>query len=273
MHAKTSALRRSWPPPGEFLDPELARAYYEDPWNKKYGLGLYFSALSELGDDMLMNAEVDGQRYCLPHAVCDGIGFVRLLNDRFELGVDLSARPHPAPRGLRAWARSISAARGSSRGSPDLRLIRRRSGSGDGGFIHLQFTHVPDEKRVLASFLSALHRVCAPRFCMDDTCRWMVPVSVRTQAEEVPGAPLEASYLFVSCGRTASAEATHEQLLQRLKSGEHWGYYLLGKLGLRLGRWVLVRGTRRNLGSSRVRCLGSFSFFGRFGEMGATASH
>jgi len=264
------AARRSWPPPGEFLEPELAKAYYADPWNEKYGLGLYFSALYELGDDMLMNAEVDGRRYCLPHAVCDGIGFIKLLNDRFDLGVDLSAKPYPAPTSVRAWGRSVAAAYVSSRRSPDLDLIRRQpvAGEAQGGFVHLRFEHVPDQRRVLALFLSAVHRVCAPRFCNGDTCRWMIPVSVRTQTEPSAESSLEASYLFVSAKLGASLDETHEQLLSRLKAGEHWGYYLLAKLGLHLGRWVLVRGTRQNLGRSRVRCLGSFSFFGRFGGNG-----
>ena len=73
----------------KYLDKLEHDKYFRELWSSDYGHGLYFSAFSEIGQDLLINILVNKVAYVTPHALEDGFSILNRINSLESLGIDI----------------------------------------------------------------------------------------------------------------------------------------------------------------------------------------
>ncbi len=270
--------------PAQLLAPEASGRYLRDMWNPGYGLGLYYSALHELGDAMFIPMGIGNQRgiqwYYALHALFDATSALAELDRRLDLGLRLTHMiKHPRISGIR-W---IEALRGSRPDMPPepLRLTAqapRIRGSNRYDYIHLHFTESETasvERRaartgcsLTAYMLHATADATMQAYSENRVTRWMVPVSLRGRIPVSPLSDLQASYIGLNCSRDEPAPMLYRRCMEKLKRGHHWGLWRCARFGARLGKRIILNGMRKDLAQPRPSWFGAFSSLGDIGGTG-----
>lgn len=255
------------------VTPEKSNAFLKDMWNPDYGQGLYFSALHELDEHMFTPIKLDGKWIYSPHAIYDGFALLKTLNEsdsRLKLNYTMET-PFAPPKNIK-WLSALKSALASS---PVEKHQFIKQLSYDKKYnTELQIFNIElsaDEtaafkKMNLTSFLLAkLSKFFMLKLSLNHTTRWMVPVNIRGPFKEAPLSYMSASYIGMNCSMYDSEGDLKSQLVTKLKNGEQWGYWLMGKLGLMGGKKMILNGTIKSLNKKKSEWFASFSNLGNIG--------
>lgn len=263
---------------------DQTHSYLNNLWNKDYGLGLYFSAMQELGDELLIPfiVEENGVEkwYFAHHALYDGTSALRELNQ--VVGLELKTTDQIAfkrVKGLK-WITALASALLSKPHEEHKFKNQRPLEKRTNNFQHFFHQFTPEQtlqidsqakaQKVSATtyFFSQVARLCTKKFSHNKVTRWMIPVSIRGQIQPAPLSDLQASYIGVNYVYEGPIKELNQQLIKKLKKGEHWGYWLISKLGLYLGKNFILYGTQKSLQKKKTLWFGSFSNVGDIGGKG-----
>lgn len=244
-----------------YFDQENISKYNINPWDKTYKLGLYFTALSEIGDhmDLHLALEEDGQFkwYKTPHALHDAFSAIKTLFKEKNISLKIQDKNEYIQS---PWISSIFRA---LRSVPKQKhILRDQAPLTTGGQFQYAFVKMDKLKTpysTTALFSNIVAKICMKELTNNSISRWMIPV--RTFNKE----GMSASYLGLNIDKDDTLKNTQDQLTHKLKSGEHWGYYYISMIGLFLGKWFIKTGTKKSLEKSETRWLGSISNLGNIG--------
>lgn len=255
------------------ISPEKSQAFLKDMWNPGYGQGLYFSALHELDEHMFTPIKLDGIWLYSPHAIYDGFSLLRYLNEsdsRLKLTYTMDT-PFPPPKNVK-WLSALKCALNSKpvekhqfiKQLPYDKNFNKRLQIFN---IELSTEETALFKKVnLTSFLlNKLSKFFMLRLSLNHSTRWMIPVNIRGPFKEAPLSYMSASYIGLNCSMDDSADDLKTQLVAKLKKGEQWGYWLMGKLGLIGGKKMILNGTIKSLNKKKSEWFASFSNLGNIG--------
>ena len=243
----------------EVLDKVNTTEYLNDPWNKKYGLGLFFSALRERGEELFIPIRIYKndieKKFKIHHALHDGFSALKCLNTELDLDLQINELKIRKPK---SWTGALFQALTSNPTiSHQFKEQDINIGGTDFSEIYFEFPIVSNET---ALYTNVITRVCMKHLSVNSKSRWMIPV--RTGE----GMGLNASYLGIEIAERDSVSNTQEKIKEKLIKGEHWGNYLISKLGLFMGRRIITKGTRNSLAKRKSRWLGSVSNLGHLGS-------
>ena len=255
------------------INPEASKAFLNDMWNPDYGQGLYFSALHELNEHMFVPVKVAGSWVYAPHAIYDGLSLLRYLDKthpalKLKFVMDTPA----SPPSFLGWLRALRLAL-TSRPLEKHQFINQSPY--DIKFNEdLQISTIilsPEETAALSKvnltsfFLEKLSKLFMKKFSLNHTTRWMIPVNIRGPFKEAKLSYMSASYIGVNCSMDDTANDLKLQLIEKLKKGEQWGYWLIGKIGLMGGKKMIMDGTIKSLNKKKSQWFASLSNLGNIG--------
>ncbi len=245
---------------GEVIDALNVARYQENIWHRRYGSGLYFSALEEVGDkiDIPIGVEKDGllKWYRTPHALHDGYSALNVLKKEKGIRLDL---PRFEKRVHKGFFKSLFSAL-SSRPSQYHHFIDQSDLRGvefDHRVIELPLNQTGYSTTTLV--LNSISKILMRELTTNTISRWMIPVRLK-QSDG-----LNASYIGLEVDYKDSIEFSTNMMRLKLKSGEHWGYYYLSKIGLLLGKKVITLLTKKSVLSEKTKWMGSISNLGNLG--------
>ncbi len=244
----------------QLFDIQNYKAYKRDIWNPKYKEGLYFSALEELGEEILIYFGVKKKdEYALhwhttPHALHDGFSALNALAKEQDFTVkfpEYQYRPMKHP---------LKAVRTALKSTPkeNHRLLNQDSNLKGTDFTYLELKLPVIESKLsnTALMASIVCPILMQHFTSNKSSRWMVPVRLKND----PG--LQASYVGLEVDTDDNAKTLHQKLVSKLKNEEHWGFQLLSRIGLFLGKKAILYLTKKNVLSQKTIWLGSISNMG-----------
>ena len=248
----------------KLFDVENVKRYQRNIWDKSYGEGLYFSAMEELGEPIYINFGIRKHEYNelrwfkVPHAIHDGFSALKVLEKEENFSLDL---PKLKSRKPKSWLKSIFSALNSSP------LEEHRYKSQDAYIKGTHFDHLviklplkPSKLSNTAILSDVICKTLMRELSFNKVSRWMVPVRLRDDDG------LQASYIGLDISLEDNAETLHEKLKHKLKNGEHWGYCFFSKIGLFLGKKVIMNLTRKSVLNKRTIWMGSISNLGNLGN-------
>lgn len=250
-----------------------ARKYSQDLWNKKdLGHGLFFSAMHELDEHLYVKVRItqDGQyedKYAL-HALYDGCSLLQELNQKYHLNLNLKAFTKKDPRKPSYLKGLLSAIKAKPLEKHTYQKPRKKSvKSNNNHFISLVFDPIQTKKiasKSLTSFLLAkLNKVLTKKFMTGNNSHWMIPVNMR--AYESKTSDVMASYIGVNINTQDNYQMTLQKIKRKLKNSEHFGFWLISKALLKLGRKSLISATKKTLSNNKQVWFGLLSNLGELG--------
>lgn len=237
--------------------------FLNDMWNPKYGLGLYFSALIEQGDQLYiplgLRRKGELKWYKALHALFDGFSALESLFKEEGIDFNIQTPSTPGPKNRLKAILSLL----SSKPLESHRYINQGPSIRGNNYRYASIQLHPIKERLsLTSILgNIIAKNCMKHLTTNHISRWMIPV--RTHQ----GSGLNATYLGINISLDQSFEQTHKQLVTKLKSGEHWGYYYLSQIGLLLGKHAIRYGTQKSLSKNKSLWLGTISNLGNLGNI------
>ena len=87
----------------------------------------------------------------------------------------------------------------------------------------------------------------------------MIPVRLEEASS------IQASYIGLQIEENQSIQEVHKNLVEKLKKQEYWGYHLISKLGLKLGRRAIQFLTEKNVLKDETIWMGLVSNLGDLG--------
>ena len=239
------------------------KGFLNDMWNPKYGLGLYFSALIEQGDQLYiplgLRRKGELKWYKALHALFDGFSALESLFKEENIRFNIQTPPTPGPRNrIKALLSTLN-----SKPVESHRYINQTPPIRGNNYKYASIQLRPMKERfsLTAVLGTIIAKNCMKHLTTNHTSRWMIPV--RTHQ----GSGLNATYLGLNISTDHSYEQTHKQLVKKLKSGEHWGYYYLSRIGLLLGKHAIRYGTKKSLSKEKSLWLGTISNLGVLGNI------
>ena len=237
--------------------------YKNDIWNKSYKEGLYFSAMEELGRpiDIHMGIKKRGNSnlswFTVPHALHDGLSALSVLSREQNFDINI---PRVESRKPRSWFRALYSAITSS--PKEVHNFKDQ----DFNYRDSDFTHTSIKLKKYDAKVSstALLATIVCKHLMNElshnsSSRWMVPVRLRDDNG------LQASYVGINIEKEDNELDIHYKLKEKLKNGEHWGFSLISKIGLMIGKECILYLTKKNVLSSKTIWMGSISNLGNLG--------
>ncbi len=234
--------------------------YKKNIWNPIYKQGLYFSALDELGHEVSLYMgfrESEGSElkwFRAPHALYDGFSAMKDLGKKLGLNFSFPGFRHrPCQNPIRAIIKALFS-------SPKVDhhfLNQNQNVEGtDFNYLDLSFDTLSTKYTNTALLAKVCCQVLMKELSSNESSRWMVPVRLN----DGPG--LQASYLGLQVDSSDTTEDVHKKLVGKLKGEEHWGFYFLGKLGLKLGKKVILALTKKSILNQKTLWMGSISNLG-----------
>lgn len=253
--------------------PEETKQFLQDMWNPKYGEGLYFSAMHELDEHMYVPIQVQGEWVYAAHAIFDGFSILQYLdktNPALKLQYKMDT-PYSPPKGF-AWLAALKSALGS-KPIEKHRFIHQlpydKSLNQELRFFHLELsideTNQLKDKNLTSLILEKVSKLCMKKLSHNTMTRWMIPVNIRGPFKGPEFSQMNASYLGLNCAIDSDPQDLKRQLVGKLKKGEQWGFWLLGKIGLFSGKKVILDQTIKSLKTEKSKWFGSFSNLGNIG--------
>jgi hypothetical protein len=255
------------------VTPERSRAFLKDMWNPNYGQGQYFSALHELDEHMFTPIKLGDNWLYSPHAIYDGLALLDNLNSEHpELKLDFSlSTPFSPPKGW-TWFKALISALTSKPVEQHLFIQQQaynKKFNQQLQIFNLEFSVEETSSLIginLTSYiLTKISKFFTLRLSMNKTTRWMVPVNIRGPFKEAPLSQMSASYIGINCSLNDSMLDVKTKLVSKLKSGEQWGYWLIGKIGLLGGKKIILNQTVKSLNKPKSDWFASFSNLGNIG--------
>lgn len=255
------------------ITPQRSRAFLSDMWNPLYGQGQYFSALHELDEHMFTPVKIDGSWIYSPHALYDGLALLDYLNSEYtNLNLEYTlATPFSPPRKWH-WVKAITSAIFSKPHEKhqfihqlayDKKLNLKLQ------IFNIEFTEEETaalkDLNLTSYLLSKVSQFFTLRLSMNKTTRWMIPVNIRGPFKESPLSSMNASYVGVNCSLSDNPIDIKNKLVGKLKAGEQWGYWLIGKIGLIGGKKVILNQTKKSLEKLKSSWFASYSNLGAIG--------
>lgn len=262
------------------ITPERSQAFLKDMWNPGYGQGLYFSALHELDEHMFTPVKIEDRWIYSPHAIYDGMSLIEHLNKVYpELHLTYQMdTPYSPPRGMN-WIKSLMSA------------VKSKPQEQHAFFQQLPYDKKYNEELQIFSIefsveetahlkglnltshvLDKVSKLFMSRLSRNKTTRWMIPVNIRGHFSEAPLSHMNASYVGVNCSMDDSLTDIKHKLVNKLKLGEQWGYWLMGKIGLLGGKNIILKQTMKSLEKKKSDWFGSFSNLGNIGGVESSPS-
>jgi hypothetical protein len=261
-----------------WVDREAIEKYLADPWNKKYGTGLWFTPLHEMGEPILLEAAIRNQGgeldwYRTLHALHDGYSFLsKVVEQRWQkvLKHECPKKIGVAPSELQKWQQVGKALLG--RKSYPLNW-RRKKIETENQWQSFTLTEIETEallrklqgnKVSLTSYLPYhFSSLFAEIFLSSpQILKWMIPT--RHAASKIQlSTSMNAAYLGLHLDLTKSIHTLHSQLRDRLASGEHHGTNFLAKTTARWGQRFIRQLTKLDLQRKNPSWFASFSNLGK----------
>lgn len=262
------------------ITPERSRAFLNDMWNSGYGQGLYFSALHELDEHMFTPVKIGDEWLYSPHAIYDGMSLIDHLNSAFpELKLNYQMdTPYSPPRGL-GWFKSLMSAV-KSRPIEQHEFIKQlpydKKFNQELQIFTIEFsveeTAQLKNVNLTSHILDKVSKFFMRQLSHNLTTRWMIPVNIRGHFSEAPLSHMNASYVGVNCSMDDSLTDIKHKLVNKLKIGEQWGYWLMGKIGLIGGKKIILNQTVKSLEKKNSDWFASFSNLGNIGGVESSPS-
>lgn len=247
----------------EVFDLENYQKYKKDIWNSSYGGGLYFSAMEELGQELLINFGLKRKNESMtkwfktPHALHDGYSALKILAKEKDFSLDLPRFDFkPAQKPFRAI---ISALKSSPKEAHDFKNQSAISNSTEFRYFRFDFPLHKQKVSDTAIFAKVVSQTLMNQLTNNKSSRWMIPVRLRDSDG------LQASYIGLEVQEGDSIQALHKKLVENLKSGQHWGFYYLSKIGLLLGKRAILNLTKKNVLKPETIWMGVLSNLGDLG--------
>lgn len=255
------------------ITPKESHAFLNDMWNPGYGQGQYFSALHELDEHMFTPVKVGDEWIYSPHALHDGFALLNQLNQTYPaLKLQFSpTTPFPPPKKLK-WMTALKSALSSAPEEKHLLLHQLpydKSFNNELQFFTIELSE--EETKMLngvnlTSFtLEKISKFFMIRLSMNKVTRWMIPVNIRGPFQEAPLSSMSASYVGINCSLSDDQLKIKNKLVKKLKLGEQWGYWLMGKIGLLGGKKIILNQTIKSLNKKNTDWFASFSNLGNIG--------
>lgn len=251
----------------QIFDYQSYLKYKQDIWDPTYREGLYFSAMEELGQELIINIGIKKHReeqtkwYQTPHALHDGYSALKVLAKEQSFSLNLPKFKFRPPVSI--FKSILSAFRSSPKEGHKFKDQSDQSdlkNSTDFHFMRMSFPLNTQSYSETALFSKVVCQTLMKNLTENSSSRWMVPVRLR----DTPG--LQASYFGLEVNDQDSAPSLHKKIVSKLKIGEHWGFYYISKLGLKLGRKVIIYLTQKNVLKSDTIWMGVISNLGDLGE-------
>lgn len=246
----------------ELIDSIETQKYKQNPWNPKYLLGLYFTAMHEFSDELFIyygikkSSKADIKWHKAMHALHDGQSALLQLIKEQEITINIpSSRPLPSIRFR--WSAIKHAL--FSRAKEAHQLINQAPYSKSTAFTY-GFLELEAKTLSTGACANLVAKSCMRHITLNKTSRWMLPVRIK----EDHG--VSASYLGININSNDSTQTTEAQIKSRLSNDEHLGFYFIAKLILKLGRPFLIYFTKKSLQKKKSHWLGVFSSLGNIGD-------
>ena len=238
------------------IDEKECQEYLADPWNPKYKLGLYFTAIHEITGPIYINIDtkIDGKikSFQTLHSLHDGFDALKLLSRKENLNLKFKEYKILKPKNK---LKTISLFFNSEKNKhqPIKRFNTEKT-----GYSCLQKTLIFDLKRspALHTVLDIIAKITSKYFSDGNESRWMIPV--RTSNDD----GLQASFIGINVTQEDTPKTLRAKYFYKLKHGEYWGRYYLAKFGLLLGRRIITNLTKKELSKEDTAWLGSISHIG-----------
>lgn len=251
------------------------KKFLSNMWDKQYGQGLYFSALHEIDEHMYIPLKVGNDWMYAAHAIFDGFSILDHLNKTYpEMALNISINTPFGPPKKTHWLAAIRCALNSKPLEKHIyihQLPYNKKLNQNISYFHLELTLKETEslknKNLTAHCLDIFSKFFTDKLSCNQTTRWMIPVNIRGHFKESSVSQMSASYLGINCERHATSQEIKQQLIGKLKKGEQWGYWLLGKIGLIAGKKIIIDQTIKSLDKEDSDWFGSFSNLGTIGGM------
>lgn len=238
------------------LDKNACEEYLENPWDPKYKLGLYFTAIHEISGPIYINYKVqinrEVQNYRTLHSLHDGLSVLKLLSTLTSSEIKFNDYKVHIPKSkFKCILFSLFC-------TPPRRQHLKGQNNNKLGYNCIQKSFIIDLEPTprLPRILKLISEVCSRHFLENDISRWMIPVRISNEDG------LQASYVSMNVSSKDSLDAVNKQYRNKLKNGEYWGRYYTAKLGLLFGKAVIRYTTRKELEKKSISWLGSLSHLG-----------
>ncbi len=248
----------------QLFDIENVKRYQRNIWDKSYREGLYFSAMEELGEPIYINFGIRKHEYTelrwfkVPHAIHDGFSALKVLEKEENFSLNLPELKSLKPKN---WLKSILFALKSTP------VEEHRYKSQDANVKGTSFDHLvlklPLKSSKLSSTAILSNLICKTlmqELSYNKVARWMVPVRLKNDDG------MQASYIGLDVSLEDNENTLHKKLKDKLKNGEHWGFYFFSKIGLFLGKKAILNLTRKSILNTKTIWMGSISNLGNLGE-------
>ncbi len=251
----------------QIFDQQNYLKYKEDIWHPSYKEGLYFSAMEELGQELNIHIGLKKQSdeqtrwFQTPHALHDGYSALKVLAHEQEFSLNLPEFKFRPARNI--FKSILSAIRSSPKENHQFKNQNNEThlkNSTDYHYIRMSFPKSSQRYSDTALFSKAACQILMKTLTHNSSSRWMVPVRLR----DTDG--LQASYFGLEVSETDSVQSLHQKLTQKLKIGEHWGFYYLSRIGLKLGKKAILYLTKKNVLKSDTIWMGVISNLGDLGQ-------
>ncbi len=242
------------------FDQKKSDEFHKDRWNRKWGLGLYFSAFHELGThlNVVIGFQKKGEHkkwYIAPHALHDGRSAIERIS--FENKYNLKI---PALK-LRPIKSKVKAVFSLLRSEKKIKhnFVNQKPFSKSTKSEIYQFS-VPFRQGNNSILINSIAKVMMKYFLANIESKWMIPVKLNNKEG------LNASYLALIINKDDSVQKTQDSLRQILKSGKHWSLYMLSKVGIFIGKPVILKATQSHTNQKQSAWAGSISHLGNLGQ-------
>ncbi|MCF8060844.1 MAG: hypothetical protein K9K67_16185 [Bacteriovoracaceae bacterium] len=247
-----------------FFDYQGYLKYKRNIWDPIYKEGLYFSAMEELGQELIINigirktGEEQTSWFQTPHALHDGYSALKTLAKEQRFSLNLPPFNFRPPISIN---RSIlSAIRSTPKENHQFKNQSEKTNSTDFHFIKMAFP-LKTQKYSDTAYFSKIVCQTLMKFLTNNTSsRWMVPVRLR----DADG--LQASYFGLEIKQNDTVLDLHKRIVLKLRTGEHWGFYYLSKIGLVLGKRAIIYLTKKNVLKDNTIWMGVISNLGNLGD-------
>jgi len=251
----------------QIFDYESYLKYKQNIWHATYREGLYFSAMEELGQELLINIGIKKQSetqtswFQTPHALHDGYSALKVLAKEKQFSLNLPEFNFRPPMSF--FKSILSAIRSSPKENHQYINQSNQAemkNSTDFHYMRMNFPLKSQRYSDTAVFSKVVCQTLMENLTKNTSSRWMVPVRLR----DTEG--LQASYFGLEVKKEDSVEDLHKKVVSKLKIGEHWGFYYISKLGLKLGKKAILYLTQKNVLKSDTIWMGVISNLGDLGE-------
>lgn len=242
------------------LDEIKCNHYLSSPWDSKYHIGRYFSALHEITGPIYIYCGVkiksqDIKWYKTLHSLHDG--FSAIVSLFKEVGIDYQLPKYD----LSKPANSFKLLRNVFVNQQKVKHSLINQSCDKNGYEYNFINIKLDNKLSTAEVINKVARYFQNTVTQNNISKWMIPVRVGNELG------LEATYIPFVLENNDTESSIKAKIKSSLIKGEHWTNYYLSKVGNFFGTLFLRTVTKKMLGSSNATWLGSVSNMGELGDV------